>query len=298
MRDHSIFKEPIRIDTEERILKPRPDAWKTEVGSEQVEVLSLVNDPERNYRPGWCTYVYYFPECPELEVMAGGINTKTVMAGALWRQGNLLHFGFDLLPNQMNEAGKSLLLNSIVYISRFTEDRPIAVVDSPFAGRATRHRKVIERAFSRDEFGLRYLKAYVAEETLRDAGTEDLDRLKDYFSRHKEFIHANPQGKLKVDTEALAFGAAPRSEDFFPKTLQALRAGNDAPVARNLLERYAPESAPPPESDYNRWQEWWEENRNYLFFCDGGGYRWYIDPLAKARGVPTHDVQGPARASH
>lgn len=262
-----------------------------------MEVLSLVKDPERDYRPGWCTYVYYFPDCPDLEVMAGGLNTKTVMAGALWRQGNLLHFGFDLLPDQMNETGKGLLLNSIVYISRFTEDRPIAVVDSPFAGKATRHRMVIDRGFSRKDFGLRYLKAYVAEEAFQEAGTEDLKRLKEYFSRHMEFIHANEEGKLKVDQEALAFGVAPRSEAFFPKVLQALKSGENSRVARNLLERYAPKEGPSADSSHERWQQWWKENRNYLFFCDGGWYRWYIDPLAKARGLPTQELRGPARAS-
>jgi hypothetical protein len=28
-----------------------------------------------------------------------------------------------------------------------------------------------------------------------------------------------------------------------------------------------------------------------------GGYRWYLDPLAKARGVPTARLRGPMRAS-
>jgi hypothetical protein len=72
-----------------------PDAWKGAVDGERVEILPLVDDLERNYRSGWCTYAYEHEQAPELEVMCGGVNTKTPRAAALWRQGNLLHFGFE-----------------------------------------------------------------------------------------------------------------------------------------------------------------------------------------------------------
>ena len=45
----------------------------------------------------------------------------------------------------MNESGKQLLLNSIAYISRFTEDRPIAVTPSVFAGPVARSRATLGR---------------------------------------------------------------------------------------------------------------------------------------------------------
>ena len=44
-------------------------------------------------------------DAPEIEVFCGGINSKTATAAALWRQGNLLHYGFDLSPDEMNESG-------------------------------------------------------------------------------------------------------------------------------------------------------------------------------------------------
>ncbi len=33
------------------------------------------------------------------------------------------------------------------------------------------------------------------------------------------------------------------------------------------------------------------------FFSECGTYRWYIDPLAKRRGIPSDQLRGPARAS-
>jgi hypothetical protein len=88
----------------------------------------------KQWKAGWCTYPDGFEENPDIEVFCGGENEKMASAAACWRQGHLLHFGFEQSPAEMNEAGQRLLLNAIAYISRFTEDRPIAVTPSVFAG--------------------------------------------------------------------------------------------------------------------------------------------------------------------
>src|SRR5207249_4750872 len=90
--------------------------------------LPLAKDIKAKHFPGWCTYSEAF-DSPEMEVLCGGVNQKTTRAGAIWRQGNLLHFGFDLSPEEMNDRGQAMLVNGIVYIARFTEDRPIT--DAP-----------------------------------------------------------------------------------------------------------------------------------------------------------------------
>src|SRR5213595_2760428 len=102
-----------------------PAGWKGRLEAESIEVLPLVKDISREYHPGWCTYVEGPSESPEVEVICGGVNDKTPIAAAIWRQGNLLHFGFDLSPAEMNERGRALLVNAIAYIARFTEDRPL-----------------------------------------------------------------------------------------------------------------------------------------------------------------------------
>ena len=75
---------------------------------------------------------------PDVEFLCGGVNHQTPTSAGLWRQGNLLHFGFEQSPAEMNESGKLLLLNAISYISHFTDDRPIAITPSPFAGAVVR----------------------------------------------------------------------------------------------------------------------------------------------------------------
>ncbi len=266
-----------------------------------LQVLPLVRDTDKRYRSGWCSYVYYFPDTPDLEIMCGGINTKTVLAGGLWRQGNLLHFGFDLSPVEMNDIGKALLVNSIVYISRFTEDRPIPIVPSVFAGQATRHRMFIDRTLSRKDLSgstVRYLKMYVSEDTLNEAGTQDIDGLKEYFGRVRDYLFCLKDGKIAVDRDAVQFGVPPSSPRFLDEAIAGLSGNPDrSSLARRLLGRYRPPESPAPSAHAGEWTEWLTENRDYLFFCDGGWYRWHIDPLAKKRGVPSNELRGSLRAS-
>src|SRR5262249_51110666 len=103
---------------------PTPDAFKSSIKTATVEVVPVARDVKANHHPGWCTYSDVF-DSPETEVLCGGINHKTPSAAAVWRQGNLLHFGFDLSPEEMTDRGQAMLVNSIAYIARFTEDRPI-----------------------------------------------------------------------------------------------------------------------------------------------------------------------------
>jgi hypothetical protein len=73
-------------------------------------------------------------------------------------------------------------------------------------------------------------------------------------------------------------------------------AGDRAANAWSLLARYVPDGSGVTTTAAD-WSAWVEENRAYLFFSDTGGYRWYIDPLAKRRGVRTADLRGSARAT-
>ena len=114
------------MDATQLVRRPTPDAWRRKFKEKEVSVLSLVKDVSREYPPGWISYRGSLLDSPEVEIICGGLSERSPDGAALWRQGHLLHFAFDLAPAEMNETGKALLLNSIAYIARFTEDRPIA----------------------------------------------------------------------------------------------------------------------------------------------------------------------------
>lgn len=275
-----------------------PSAWKGALEGPDIEVLPLVHDASRQRTPGWCTYVEGPSESPEVEVICGGVNDKTPTAAAIWRQGNLLHFGFDLSPDEMNDEGRALLVNAIAYIARFTEDRPIMRTPSPFAGPTPEPRGRVDRILRRADIDpAEWLKHYVAPSMLAAADPKDRAAYGAWYAKVRDYVHADAEGKLEVDEKARAFGTPPNSATFFDRAIEALRGrGGRANEARELLGRYAPEG-PGTDASADIWAAWWAEKRPYLFFGDVGGYRWYLDPLAKARGIPTAKLRGPARAT-
>ena len=138
LREHRIFETPFKIDRGKMIAIPTPKDFQSEIKEKEIVVLPLVADHGRQWPAGWCTHARDFDVYPDVEFLCGGVNHQTPTSAGLWRQGNLLHFGFEQSPAEMNDLGRLLLLNAIAYISHFTEDRPIAITPSPFAGPVAR----------------------------------------------------------------------------------------------------------------------------------------------------------------
>jgi hypothetical protein len=296
LRDHPLFQKPLPIDIKNTTTIDTPDAFKDEIKAAKIEVLSLARDPKAKLSPGWCTYTYEHSGAPELEVICGGVNSKTPRAGAVWRQGNLLHFGFDLAPADMNDTGRALLVNAVAYVAQFTDDRPILRTPCVFVQR----KRIVDRDYlarrlrepKPDLSGLPYFFAKADfEKHLKDKSVAEVAA---WYSKERDYLHAAEDGKLTVDTDARAFGVPPAGPEFLAKVSAALAGPHEAD-ARRLLTRYVPHGAGETASAAD-WSAWVEKNRPYLFFSDTGGYRWYTDPLARSRGIPTVDLRGPARA--
>jgi hypothetical protein len=283
--------KPARIDRT-TIRRPTPDAFKSAIRTETIEVLPLIKNVKGEFASGWCTYADAF-DSPELEILCGGINHKTPTAASVWRQGHLLHFGFDLSPDEMNERGRELLVHAIVYIARFTEDRPITHAPERALLRVGADRVVSKQNPDKD-----YLHWYFAPAVRKQGEADDWPSFQTWYRRNRAFLRAdrNHGGSLVLDETAKAFGVPPDRPEFFAAAIAALKEGGaKADRAAQLLRDYAPlgPSAPKAES----WQRWWGENKPYLFFSESGWYRWYLDPLARKRGVPTAELHGTARAT-
>lgn len=278
------------------IQRSTPKAFRPPETNDTVAMLPIVRDPTKQWGAGWCTYPDGFEENPDIEIFCGGENEKAARAAACWRQGNLLHFGFEQTPAEMNEAGQRLLLNSIAYISRFTEDRPIAVTPSVFAGpvampRAYADRRLAEKGEVSDAAWL------LSERTHGQLKSLSRDEVRSWYASHRAYLHPGGDLKLEVDEDALALAAPIDRVEFFDRTIAALRGNSkDAERAASLLTRYAPADTA-KQNSYPEWMKWLKENRSYLFFSDQGDYRWYVDPLAKKRGIPSAELRGPKRAS-
>ena len=296
LRDHEIFARPFKIDRSKMVSIRTPPDFQEEIPTQEIKVLALVDDVNRKWRSGWCTYAKDFAQYPDVEFCCGGGNHKTPTAAGLWRQGNLLHFGFEQSPAEMNETGQRLLLNAIAYISRFSEDRPIAITPSVFAGPVARPRSVPTKWLQKSS-AIDAVRELMTPETWEQlSALQSPQKIAEWALENVRYLHPNSAQQLEIDEDLMAFGVAFDQPEFFDKAFAALRSDDAAVVARarRLLERYVPTG--PKLDNVEKWITWWSENQPYAFASDAGDYCWYIDPLAKTRGVPAAQMRGPRRA--
>ena len=273
---------------------PTPGAWLDALGGkETVDLVPLV-DGGAGAESGWCTYPWGF-DSPEVEVFCGGQNSKSPDAVAVWRQGFLVHFGFEQGPAQLNGAGRALLVNTIVYAARCAGDRPITRVESPFR---TKKRAVMPREKARhyvgDGDGVRTWFCGAAESELAALpAAQRAERLREL----EPYLFASEGNELDVDATLRGWQVGNRDVALLDRCVQALRGGgDDAANARQVLARYVP-IGPGDAASAGAWSDWVAAHRTFVFFSDVGGYRWIVDPLAKARGVPTAELRGARRVA-
>lgn len=285
-----IFSAPKSIDRTRTIKRKTPESWKAIISEPEIDVLPLVGNARGSFEAGWVSLDAALGDSPDVEIFCGGINTKNEVGAALWRQGHLMHFGFEQSPTQMNEIGRALLVNAIAYIARFRDDQAICRVAGGAEPRST-----FEGWLESEKFPLDFVAAWIEPELLSGIEASRAAYL-DWFTANRTWLCPGDAGKLAIDADAKALGVGYDQVEVFDRAVAALAEdGERSTCARTLLERRAPE--PPQEgASAEAWRSWLESNRPYLFFSDRGGYRWYVDQLAKERGVPTAELRGPARA--
>ena len=245
---------------------------------------------------GWCTSGLDLEDSPEVEVMSGGINGKTPQHAALWRQGNLLHFGFQETPSEFNATGRALLENAVVYIARFGDDRPIAVTSAGFTRKDyPRSRGGLRRALAKPDVTAKELARYLSTELRGEIENKAAEEAKCWIEEHMRFLAADATGRLAVDEDAKALAIALDAADFFAQALLRAADADKEKQALSLLTRRIPEG-PGADAKREAWKAFLDANKAYLFFTERGGYVWLLDPLAKKRGVATADLRGSRRA--
>jgi len=197
----------------------------------------------------------------------------------------------------LNDNGRALLINAIVYIRRFTEDRPIARTRSVFAGPVARARSSTISYLEHDDWPLSWITNYLSGSAIKMANATTRAEYRTWLARNHDYLAPDDALTLAVDKDLVAFGTPYDKLEFFDKAIADFETPGDAKSrASRLLVRYAPDG-PSAEASVEKWKLWLDENRNYLFFSEAGGYRWYIDSLAKKRGVPSAKLRGPTRAT-
>lgn len=290
MREHPLFQVPEPIDVKATIKKPVPASWRASLpGVEQIDVLPVGDEP--GGRPGWCTAG---PEIsgPELEWICGGINSKQPTHASIWRQGNLLHFGFEPPPSKLNATGQSLLRNSIAYISRFVTDRPIVRQNSfvdptgPAAPGWRLQQALIYTKTTKD------LAEYFVEpwnQKLLELG----DGAREYLTTWRSAVRVEGK-RLALDADALALDVDLQQEGVLTRLAGMLNDDARKDAARALLLRILVDG-PDASTTPNNWRNWLQLRADWMAF-DPHCNVWRIDQLAHARSEKSSSLRGPARA--
>ena len=299
LTDHEIFEQPYSIDRNAMIQIKTPESFQDDLDDKTIKVLPLVDDHKANWSAGWCTYSSQFEKNPDVEFFCGGVNHKTPTAAGLWRQGNLLHFGFEQSPSEMNEHGQQLLLNSIAYITRFSQDRPIVVRPSVFAGKpVTRFRSTPASWMAKGGIRVKWVEDMFDETTGKELKSiESIDDKVQWCKTHQRFFYPSEGHLMGIDQDLQAIDLGFDDPDFFTIVLADLSGTSVEAKSRasRLLKRYVP-CGPGPDATTDQWTRWHDEYQPYLFAVDTGVYRWYIDELAKRRDTPSERLRGPLRS--
>jgi len=292
LREHLIWQVPHAIDVAATVEVDTPKSWRAALpGQDKVKVLRLC-DGKVPGMPGWCTAAGELAG-PEIEVMCGGINSKQPTHAGLWRQGHLLHFGFEPSPSQLNDVGRKLLLNGIAYIARFTTDRPIVrertFVDPDGSGAPSWR---LDYLLAADGVDVARLAAAFASPWREQLAAMPFADARAFVQQRLPALRA--EGKdFTFDAEALALGVDVRAQGVL-RALVEMLPGERGPSAKTLLRRLLPDG-PDEGTTNNNWRNWLQGREPALCF-DPHSHVWRLDALAHWRSLPSSQVRGPQRA--
>lgn len=289
-----MFSNPNLIDIHATVAVPTPKSWQGQISAAEVQVLPL-RDQTRTGVPGWCTVGVGLEESPDVEVMCGGINSKQPQHAALWRQGHLLHFGFEESPALLNAPGRALLENSICYAARFTEDRPIVVTQSSFTNKTyPRSQRALRLALDQPTATAKSLAVSFGGPIRSTLEAMSSEPARQWIRENLGFLVADERGMLVVDEDLKRLGVALDAPEFPARALASATAGSEPALA--LLARRVPEG-PGASAALAVWRDFLAAKGAFLFFSETAGFVWRLDPLAAKRGIPSAELRGSRRAS-
>ncbi|MHC4535944.1 MAG: hypothetical protein ACYS6K_18500 [Planctomycetota bacterium] len=270
--EHEIFQRPFKVEPEFEQWDTPSNYHRRYLGDAQLpdkmKVWRVQNIGERS--GSVVARMYGFTDSPDAEALVRGYNTgKEYGAVGVGRHGNFLQWGYSASPSKMTEAGKKLFLNCICYIHKFDGKAPLIRIASSDRLNALRLAAVITRISSdKKEFFTRTFSTELWEKY----GT-DPDGLVKYYRENLEFIYRDRA--FLIDHELKSLGVkSNRSLYSLERLIGFLRDETKADTARLLLSRYTKQSFPDAED----WKQWFENNRDRIYFSDVGGYKFLVVP--------------------
>ena len=275
--EHEVFQKPLKI-------QPKFEQWDTPTSyhsrnftgkklPEKMKVWRVQNKGKdgRHYG-GAVSHSFGYTDSPDAEVIIKGYNNgKEYGAVGVGRHGNFLQWGYWAPPSLMTEAGKKLFLNSICYIHKFDGKAPLV--------RAIKHDRINTIRLARIGDRLRKsaeedksITPYIPMELLRKY-VGDPEGLKQYYRDNLEFVYQDRIFQIDGKLKSLGLNSN-RSLESLEQLINLLNDEAKADTAQLLLTRYTNQSFQNTEE----WKQWFENNRDRIYFSDMGGYKFFVVP--------------------
>ena len=108
-------------------------------------------------------------------------------------------------------------------------------------------------------------------------GTDEQSYM-DYYDRNAPYFYGDPASDKpwleKIDQEARELGIANNDIRLLDTAITMMEKGGDEAVTgRILAERYTLKRFSTP----TQWRQWFDKNRNNMFFTEAGGFKWLVN---------------------
>lgn len=272
--EHEVYHTPFKVEPEFEYWKTPSNYHDRHIGTDKLPDQMKVWKVQNSDRGNVVSRSYGFEDSPDAEAIALGFNRgKEYGAVGIGRHANALQWGYFDPPSEMTEAGRKLFLNCICYIHRFDRVRPLVHTNGSHRLNAIRLALLIDRIDDKSSFSSTFAPE------LMEKYKGNAQGLADYYRQNLELVYRDSRAgfTFQMDADLKALGLeSNRTVETLGKLIELLRDRGQAETARRLLERYTDQYK--RISSAEQWQQWFDENKDRIFFSDVGGYKFFVVP--------------------
>ncbi len=271
--NHEVYRTPFAVRPEFEFRKTPSDYRYYNLGPDKLPEKMKVWLVQKTGKDvgGVVAWGDGFTDSPDAEVLALGFNDgKAYGSVGIGRQGNFLQWGYAAPPSQMTDPGRKLFLNCIHYIRKFDGKAPLIRRRGSPRTNVVILARIINRIINEDQKKF-FLRTFPEE--LYEKYHSDPNGLAAYYWANLELVYY-ARG-FRVDEELKSLGLeSNRKVGNLPRLIELLDEAQGAAVAKKLLSRYTDQSFDTPQ----QWRQWFDENKDRLYFTDVGGYKFIVVP--------------------
>jgi hypothetical protein len=270
--NHEVYRTPFAVQPEFESWDTPENYKRNYVGSDKLPEKMKVWLVQKTDKPFGSVVAWGagFTDSPDAEVLALGFNVgKSYGDVGIGRQGNFLQWGYSAPPSQMTEPGRKLFLNCIHYICKFDGKAPLLRRQ----GMARSYAVVLAGVINRINGDQKKFFLQIFPEELYEKYHADPKGLAAYYRTNQEFVYYDRAYRVDEEIQSLGLDSN-RKVANLGRVIELLDDAPHAATARKLLSRYTDQSFETPA----QWQQWFEENKDRIYFTDLGGYRFRVVP--------------------